>query len=51
MKFDTKKLLKWTPVVCAGVIATVQAIMEQKEADRIDDMEERIAKLENKEEP
>ena len=48
MKFDTKKLLKWTPVVCAGVIATVQAI---KEADKIDDMEERIAKLENKEEP
>ena len=51
MKFDTKKLLKWTPVVSAGIIATVQAIMEQKEADQIDDMEERIAKLENKEKP
>lgn len=50
MKFDAKKLFKWAPVVCAGVIATVQAIMEQKEADRIDDMEERIAKLENGEE-
>ena len=51
MKFDTKKLLKCIPVVCAGVIATVQAIMEQKEAYQIDDMRERIAKLENKDEP
>ena len=49
MKFDTKKLLKWTPVVCAGVIATVKAIMEQKEDDQIDDMEERKGKIEKKE--
>ena len=40
------KLLKWIPVAIAGVVAVCQSIGDQKEAERIDDMEERIAKLE-----
>ena len=51
MKFDAKKLLKWTPVVSAGVIATGRGIMERREADQIDDMGERIAGRGNKEGP
>lgn len=49
-KPDVGKLLKWIPVVIAGVVAVYQAIGDQKEADRIDDMEQRIAKLEEGEE-
>ena len=41
-----KSLLKWVPVVIAGVTAVVQAVSEQKEAERIDNMEERLNKLE-----
>lgn len=44
-----KGLMKWVPVVVAGATAVVQAISEQKEAQRIDDMEERLGKLENQE--
>ena len=46
---NLKTLLKWVPVVIAGATAVVQAISEQKEAQRIDDMEERLNKLENQE--
>lgn len=45
-KFEVSKLLKWIPVAIAGVVAVYQAVGDQKEAERIDDMEERIAKLE-----
>jgi hypothetical protein len=45
-KFEMSKLLKWIPVAIAGVVAVYQAVGEQKEAERIDDMEERIARLE-----
>lgn len=45
-KFEAGKLLKWVPVAIAGIVAVYQAIGDQKEAERIDDMEERIAKLE-----
>ena len=49
-KPDIGKLLKWVPVVIAGVVAVYQAIGDQKEAARVDEMEERIAKLEEHEE-
>ena len=49
-KIDISKLSKWIPVLIAAAIAVRQAIGEQKEAERIDDMEERIAKLEENEE-
>lgn len=49
-KIDISKLSKWVPVLIAGAIAVCQAIGEQKEAERIDNMEERIAKLEESEE-
>ena len=45
-KFEIGKLLKWVPVAIAGIVAVCQAVGEQKESERIDDMEERIAKLE-----
>lgn len=45
-KFEMGKLLKWIPVAIAGIVAVYQAVGEQKEAERIDDMEERIARLE-----
>lgn len=45
-KFEISKLLKWIPVAVAGIVAVYQAVGEQKEAERIDDMEERIARLE-----
>lgn len=48
-KPDIGKLLKWVPVIIAGAVAVFQAIGEQKEEERINDMEERIAKLENEE--
>lgn len=47
---EFKKLVKWLPVAVAGVVACFQAVSEIKEADRINDMEDRIAKLETKEE-
>lgn len=47
---ELNKIMKWIPVVAAGVVAVVQAIGEQKEANRINNMDERIARLENKEE-
>lgn len=48
--FEIKKLAKWIPVVIAGAVAVFQAIGEQNESERIDNMEERIAKLEETEE-
>lgn len=45
-KFEMGKLLKWIPVAVAGIVAVYQAVGDQKEAERIDDMEERIARLE-----
>ena len=45
-----KKFSKWIPVIGAAIVAVYQSIGEMKEEERIDDMEERIAKLENKEE-
>lgn len=44
---DFKKLVRWAPIAMAGVVAVVQAINEQKEEDRINDMDARIEKLEN----
>ena len=49
-KIDMSKFLKWIPVAVAGIVAVYQAVGEQKESERIDDMEERIAKLEGTEE-
>lgn len=49
MNINIKSILKWVPVIIAGGVAVVQAISEQKEAERIDDMEERLIKLENHE--
>lgn len=42
------KIVKWIPVAVAGVVAVVQAIGDQKEENRIDDMEKRISNLERK---
>lgn len=49
-KFEADKLLKWVPVVVAGLVAVCQAIGEQQESERIDNMEERLARLEGTEE-
>lgn len=49
MKDKIEKFSKWIPVIVAGVVAVCQAIGEQKEEERIDDMESRIAKLEETE--
>lgn len=49
-KFEAGKLLKWIPVAIAGIVAVAQAVGEQKESERIDEMDERIARLENGEE-
>lgn len=45
---DVKGLLKWIPVVIAIAMAAVGEISSKVEQDRIDDMDERISKLENK---
>lgn len=45
------KVLKCSvPIVIAGALAVVQAIEEQREQKRIDDMEKRIEELESKDE-
>lgn len=49
-EFKIGKLLKWVPVAIAAVVAGYQTLSEQKESERIDDMEERIARLEEAEE-
>ena len=49
-KIEIGGLLKWIPVAVAGIVAVYQAMSDQKESERIDDMEERIAKLERTEE-
>ena len=47
---NKKSIIKWIPVVIAAAVAAFQTIGEQKEQERIDAMDARIAKLENKEE-
>lgn len=49
--FDAKKVLKWIPVVIAAVVAGAQAIDERNKEEQMEDMEKRLTKLENKEEP
>jgi len=44
-----KALLKWGPVLIAAVMAASETLSEQKEAERIDNLEERLNKLENNE--
>ena len=39
--------LKWGAIVVAGLVAAYQAFDEQRAEERIDNMEERIAALEN----
>ena len=41
-----KKWLKWIPVAIAAVVAAAQTIGEQKQQERIDDLDDRISKLE-----
>lgn len=45
-KFGITRLAKLAPIVMAGVMAVVQAIGEQKQQEKLDDMEARLAKLE-----
>ena len=45
-----KTLLKWGPVLVAAVMAASETLHEQKEAERIDNLEERLSKLENENE-
>lgn len=47
MSFVNSKILKWSAIAVAGLAAAYQAFTEQKEEERIDDMEARIAALEN----
>ena len=42
-----KTLMKWGPVVIAAVMAASETLSEQKEAERIDNIEDRLNKLEN----
>lgn len=41
-----KLLMKFGPIAIAALMAASEAWNEQKEADRIDDIEERLKKLE-----
>ena len=43
-----KSLVKWIPVAVAVVMAAIGEISGKLEQDRIDDMDERISKLEEK---
>ena len=45
-----KALMKWGPVAIAAIMAAVETISDQNEAQRIDNIEERLNKLENGEE-
>lgn len=42
-----KTLMKWGPVLIAAVMAASETWSEQKEAERIDNIEDRLNKLEN----
>lgn len=42
-----KALLKWGPVVVAAIMAASETLSDQKDAERIDNLEERLNKLEN----
>lgn len=48
-KINAPKILKWIPVAIAGIVAVVQTLGEQKQQERIDDMDERIKSLEKDE--
>lgn len=45
-----KTLMKWGPVLIAAVMAASEAWSEQKEAERIDNFEDRLSKLEKQNE-
>ena len=45
-----KNVLKWIPVAIAAIAAGAQTIAEQKNEEKMEEMEERLSKLENKEE-
>lgn len=47
---NKKGFIKWIPVIVTTTVALIQAIAEVKDADRIDDMDERIQKLESENE-
>ena len=49
-KNGMEKLMKWVPVVVAGIVAMCQTFMEQQEEARVDRLEERISRLEDKNE-
>lgn len=49
-KNGMEKLMKWVPVVVAGIVAMCQTFMEQQEEARVDHLEERISRLEDKNE-
>lgn len=44
--FNPKSLGKWAMVIVAIAMAGYQAFADQKEQERVEEMEERIAKLE-----
>lgn len=50
MNIYDSKFMKWIPVVIAGIVAMAQTIGEQKQQERIDDMDERIKSLESRDE-
>lgn len=41
-----KKNLKWMPVVITAIVSGIQTVMDIKQEDRIDDMDNRIKKIE-----
>lgn len=44
-----KKVTILLPIVVAGITAMVETFMDQKEAERIDNLEKRVAELEKDE--
>ena len=46
-KNGMEKLMKWVPVVVAGIVAMCQTFMEQAEEERVDRLEERVSRLED----
>lgn len=49
-KNSMKSILKWGAVLVAAIIAGVGEFADQKEEERIDELEKRVAKLETNEE-
>lgn len=48
IKINVETLKKFAPFAIAAIFAAAEAIGEQKEKNRIEDMEKRIAELEKK---